>query len=986
MHWSRRCTATPLRHGLRSARNCWNYRRFSVKIARSPTAVIRRPNPPMADYKHTINLPETAFPMKADLARREPELLGWWQERRIYEQLRELAKGRPPFILHDGPPYANGTIHIGHALNKILKDIIVKSRSLDGFDAPYVPGWDCHGLPIEHQVEKAGGKEARQLDASAFRRACREFALAQVDVQRRDFIRLGVMGDWSDPYLTLAPRYEAEQLRAFAQIIRNGHLYKGYKPVHWCMDCRSALAEAEVEYEERTSPSIDVRFEVADPTDLARRLDVAQLPAGRASVVIWTTTPWTLPANQAVALHPDYEYALLSVESAAGPELLLLAAGLAESVLQRAHASRVSEAARATGADLEGLVLRHPFYDRRVPVILGDHVTLDSGTGAVHTAPAHGQEDFVVGQRYSLPVDNPVGGDGRFLAATPLFGGEQVFEANARVVDVLREHGALLHHEPFRHSYPHCWRHKSPVIFRATPQWFIGMEQAGLRAAALAEIGKVRWMPDWGEQRIASMIAGRPDWCISRQRRWGVPLALFTHRESGALHPRTVELVGQVADRVEQGGIDAWFDLDARELLGAEAESYEKVPDIMDVWVDSGLSHHCVTRLRPEVPSPADLYLEGSDQHRGWFHSSLLTSVAQKGRAPYRSVLTHGFTVDEKGRKMSKSLGNVVAPQKVVSTLGADVLRLWVAATDYANEMSVSDEILKRMADSYRRIRNTARFLLGNLAGFDPARDSVPEAQMVALDHWALARTRQLQAEVVAAYRSYEFHLIYQKVHNFCVVDLGGFYLDVIKDRLYTTQARGLPRRSAQTAMHAIAEAMVRWLAPILSFTAEEIWRHMPGRRAESVFLSTWAELPQAPGGAELVDWSTVLEVRGGVLKELERLRVAGKVGAPLDAVVDLYAEPRLRAALDALGDELRFVLITSEARVHAADAREVDAVPAESDAGPGLWVRVRASDAPKCVRCWHKRADVGSIAAHPELCGRCAGNVDGPGESRRFA
>jgi isoleucyl-tRNA synthetase len=664
----------------------------------------------------------------------------------------------------------------------------------------------------------------------------------------------------------------------------------------------------------------------------------------------------------------------------------LLASELAEPVLKRAGVTSSRELARAKGAALEGARLRHPFYDREVPVILGEHVTLDSGTGAVHTAPGHGQEDFVVGQRYGLPVDNPVGNDGRFLPATPLFAGEKVFDANPHVVEVLEERGALLHHEPFRHSYPHCWRHKTPVIFRATPQWFISMEQAGLRQAALAEIRKVHWMPDWGEQRITGMIAGRPDWCISRQRRWGVPLALFVHRETGELHPRAAELVDRVANLVEQGGIDAWFDLDPRELLGAEAEQYEKVPDIMDVWVDSGVSHHCVTKMRPEVLNPADLYLEGSDQHRGWFHSSLLTCVAQKGHAPYKAVLTHGFTVDEKGRKMSKSLGNVILPQKVVSTLGADVLRLWVASTDYANEISVSDEILKRMADSYRRIRNTARFLLGNLSGFEPARDAVPLTGLVDLDRWAIARTRELQDEVVAAYRNYDFHLIYQKVHNFCVVDLGGFYLDVIKDRLYTTPAHGLPRRSAQTAMHHVLEAMVRWLAPILSFTAEEIWRFMPGARAESVFFATWAALPAGEAAATIIDWPAVLAVRAGVLRELERLRVAGAIGAPLDAVVELYATPEVRQALTPLGDELRFVLITSEAHVYPAESRPVDAVPADPAVETGAWIRVHATTAAKCVRCWHKRADVGSDARHPELCGRCVVNLEGAGETRRFA
>jgi len=939
----------------------------------------------MADYKNTVNLPETDFPMKGDLARREPEMLAWWEEQRIYEKLRAAAVGRPKYILHDGPPYANGAIHIGHAVNKILKDIIVKARTLDGYDAPYVPGWDCHGLPIEHQVEKTRGREAKQLDARSFRQACREFALEQIDVQRKDFIRLGVMGDWAHPYMTLAPSYEAEQLRAFAQIISNGHLYKGYKPVHWCLDCRSALAEAEVEYEERTSPSIDVRFAVTDAADLAARVGVAALPALATSVVIWTTTPWTLPANQAVSLHPEFDYALLAVPAAAGEELLILAAELAPSVLKRAGIDSARELARVKGAALEGLQLRHPFLERVVPVVLGDHVTLDSGTGAVHTAPGHGQEDFIVGRKYGLAVDNPVGGDGRFLPATALFAGEKVFDANPHVIEVLGTHGALLHHEPYRHSYPHCWRHKSPVIFRATPQWFISMEQAGLRAQALAEIGRVQWVPGWGEQRIHSMIAGRPDWCISRQRTWGVPLPLFTHKESGELHPDTVPLIERVAQLVEQGGIDAWFELDPAGLLGADAAQYDKATDIMDVWVDSGLSHHCVSQSRPELRMPADLYLEGSDQHRGWFHSSLLTSVAQKGHAPYRTVLTHGFTVDEKGRKMSKSLGNVVAPQKVMNSIGADVLRLWVSSTDYANEMSVSDEILKRTSDSYRRIRNTVRFLLGNMAGFDPATDAVPLDQMVALDRWALQRTRELQDEVIAAYRSFDFHLIYQKVHNFCVVDLGGFYLDVLKDRLYTTPARGLPRRSAQTAMYWIVEAMVRWLAPILSFTAEEIWRYMPGERSESVFLATWAQLPQS-AVAEPIDWSKVLQARAPVLRELERLRVAQQIGAPLDAVLELYGTPEWVAAIGALGEELRFAMITSEARIAPLADKPVDAIAADADGSGGLWLHVRPSTASKCVRCWHKRQDVGSVAAHPELCSRCASNVDGAGETRRFA
>jgi isoleucyl-tRNA synthetase len=932
------------------------------------------------DYKQTLNLPETAFPMKADLARREPDVQKFWEEQNIYGRLREVARGRPTFILHDGPPYANGTIHLGHSINKVLKDVVVKARTLDGYDAPYVPGWDCHGLPIEHQIEKARGKEVKGLGPREFRQACREYAMSQVEVQRVDFKRLGVMGEWDRPYMTMQAFYEAEQLRAFAQILRNGHVYKGLKPVHWCLDCRSALAEAEVEYEDRVSPAIDVRFAVQDVADLAKRFGVAAARAP-ASIVIWTTTPWTLPANQAVSAGPEVRYELIDT----GAELLVLAKDLVAAVLQRAGVKECKRVGEVAGSALEGLQLAHPFYDRTVPVVLGDHVTLDAGTGLVHTAPGHGHEDYEVGLKYQLPIDNPVGSDGRFVAGTKLFEGEHVFEANKHVIAVLKERGALLHEETLKHSYPHCWRHKTPVIFRATAQWFISMEQAGLRKGALREIGKVKWMPAWGESRIGNMIADRPDWCISRQRVWGVPLALFTHRDTGEPHPRSAELLEAVANHVEKGGIDAWYDLDPVDVLGAEAKNYEKVNDILDVWFDSGVSHQCVSKHWPEVTMPADLYLEGSDQHRGWFHSALLTSVAMHDRAPYRAVLTHGFTVDEKGRKMSKSLGNVILPQKVIGTLGADVLRLWIAATDYANEMSLSDEILKRIAESYRRIRNTTRFLLGNLAGFDPAHDPVPADQLVALDRWALWRAQQLQEEVVAAYRNYEFHLVYHKVHNFCSVDLGGFYLDVLKDRLYTTPAKSHARRSAQTAMLWIAEAMVRWLAPILSFTAEEIWRYMPGARNESVFLNTWVALPQGAAQRPQVDWDAVLRVRSGVMRELEKLRNADAIGAPLDAEVDVYCAPHLLQILQSFGDELRFVFITSAARVHRADSRPPQAAAVEEGNDDFAWIVARPSAAKKCVRCWHKREDVGSSAEHPELCGRCVTNVAGPGEHRRF-
>ncbi len=961
----------------------------------------------MADYKHTLNLPQTDFPMKANLAQREPEMLKEWQALGLYQKLRAARAGAPKFVLHDGPPYANGEIHIGHAVNKVLKDIIVKSRSMAGFDAPYVPGWDCHGLPIELQVEKKVGKVGVKVDAKTFRQACRDYAAAQVDKQREDFVRLGVLGDWQRPYLTMDFRFEADIIRALGRVIANGHLYKGSKPVHWCSDCGSALAEAEVEYEDKTSPAIDVRFAILDEQALFARCKYVpeHLGHGPLSVVIWTTTPWTLPANQAVAVHPELEYVVVQ----AGHERLVLAEALMKQALGRYGVEEYRVIATCLGADLEGLLLQHPFYAREVPVIVGEHVTTESGTGAVHTAPGHGQEDYVVGVRYGLPVENPVGGDGVFLPGTELFAGEHVFKANDHVIEILKTKGMLLHHAAWRHSYPHCWRHKTPIIFRATPQWFIrmdavypgavgnerqgiSMEQQGLRKQALAAITKVEWLPGWGQARIEGMVRNRPDWCISRQRTWGVPIALFVHKETGKLHPRTAELIEQVAQRVEQAGIDAWFDVSAAELLGDEAGSYDKVNDTLDVWFDSGVTHAGVLESRAELGgAPADLYLEGSDQHRGWFQSSLLTAVAMRGAAPYRGVLTHGFTVDAQGRKMSKSVGNVVAPQKVVNNLGADILRLWVAATDYRGEMTVSDEILKRTADAYRRLRNTARFLLANLHGFDPAAHCVAPEAMLELDRWAVERARRLQEQVIAAYDSYEFHQIYQRVHNFCVVEMGGFYLDIIKDRQYTTQTDSVARRSAQTALYHISEAMVRWLAPILSFTAEELWRYLPGARGASVLLETWYDIPAmyadaAAADASLNEWERIIAVREIVGKELERLRVAGGIGSGLDAEVDLYCGRELLDQLTHLADELRFVLITSEARVHDSNAPPAEAAHFSLASGDEFWVTVAPSAQTKCVRCWHHRADVGRHAEHPELCGRCVENVAGVGEQRRYA
>ena len=948
----------------------------------------------MTDYKDTLNLPKTAFPMKGNLPNREPEVLKRWDDMDLYARLRERGQGRPLFVLHDGPPYANGDIHIGHAVNKILKDIIVKSKILEGFNAPYIPGWDCHGLPIELNVEKKIGKAGVKVDTETFRDACRKYAGKQVEGQRRDFIRLGVLGDWQNPYLTMQHAFEADIIRSLGKIVENGHLDKGYKPVHWCTDCGSALAEAEVEYEDKDSPAIDVRFRVLNVEGVMARCHHVNGHKGDGplSVVIWTTTPWTLPANRAVALNPELEYVVVQCDTGHGRERLLLAEALLKDTMLRYNAENYQVLAYCKGSDLEGEHLAHPFYQREVPLILGGHVTTEAGTGAVHTAPGHGQDDYVVGSHYKLHVDNPVGNDGRFLPDTELFAGQHVFAANANVVEVLKSRGALVHMEMLRHSYPHCWRHKTPIIFRATPQWFISMDQQGLRSAALAEIKQVKWMPDWGLARIQGMVENRPDWCISRQRTWGVPMALFVHKQSGELHQDSVKLIEAVARRIEAHGIQAWLELDPAELLGSEADDYEKVGDTLDVWFDSGVSHFAVLEQRDELAYPADLYLEGSDQHRGWFQSALLTAVAMRGTAPYKAVLTHGFTVDARGQKMSKSKGNVVAPQKVVNSLGADILRLWVAATDYRSEMSVSDEILKRTAEAYRRLRNTARFLLANLNGFEPELHLLDPEHMLCLDRWTLERTRLLQEQVQRAYEDYEFHRIYQLVHNFCAVDMGSFYLDIIKDRQYTTRADSIPRRSAQTAMYHVVESLVRWLAPITSFTAEEIWQHMPGQREESVFLSTWYELPPAYYSEDEIlqcmgvkFWGRVIGVRDAVSKELEKLRVDGRIGSSLDAEVDLYADVETAAMLGALKDELHFVLITSYARVHALDERPADAVDAAIP-DMQLWITATPSVHAKCIRCWHHREDVGSDPAHTELCGRCVGNVAGNGEARRYA
>jgi isoleucyl-tRNA synthetase len=952
------------------------------------------------DYKNTINLPQTEFAMKADLAKREPGMLADWEKRDRYGEIQKRTAARQHmFVLHDGPPYANGIIHLGHAVNKILKDIVVKSKLLAGFRSPYVPGWDCHGLPIEIAVEKKVGKVGQKVDAVEFRKLCREYAAKQIDLQRTDFKRLGVLGEWDNPYRTMDFKYEADMLRALAMIFARGHVLRGFKPVHWCFDCGSALAEAEIEYQDKTSPAIDVAYDAIDPRALAAKFGVTVGEGDVVAVPIWTTTPWTLPASLAVTLGADLEYVLVEGPPRAGKKLLLVvAAALVEKVLARYNVENVTILGRAKGAALELIELSHPFYAREIPIILGDHVSAEEGTGAVHTAPGHGVEDFVVGQKYGLvdkytPAElNPLGPNGVYLPETPIFGGQFIWKANDTIITLLRERGVLLAQEKITHSYPHCWRHKSPVAFRTTPQWFIGMEQAGLRAAALKSVHEqVVWYPAWGEERIAGMVEGRPDWCISRQRTWGVPIALFIDKSTSQPHPRSVELLEQVAQLIEKHGVDAWYALDARELLGADAEKYTKVTDILDVWFDSGVTHFCVLDQRANLqrkPGDKVIYLEGSDQHRGWFQSSLLTSVAMHGHAPYDEVLTHGFTVDAQGRKMSKSLGNGIEPQDVMKTYGADILRLWIASADYRNEMALSDEILKRVSDAYRRIRNTARFLLGNLHGFDPAKHLVSVRDSLLLDQWAVQQAYDVQEAVVAAYAHCDFPEIVQRVQNFCTNEMGALYLDITKDRLYTMQEGSPARRSAQSAMYRILQALVRWLAPILSFTAEEIWQLMPGERGESVLFETWYEGLEAlqESAEQRKFWDDLLNIRQGLGVHLEQMRRDGNIGSSLDAAVDLYLPDALVAECAKFGEELRFFFITSELSVVPQGGMPKATQLMQFKEGPSFGVSVRPSENAKCIRCWHHRPDVGKNPEHPEICSRCVSNLPGgPGENRHY-
>ncbi len=945
------------------------------------------------ESKYPVNMTDTPFPMRGDLAKREPGWVKQWQDKKIYHRIRKAAAGRPKFILHDGPPYANGDIHLGHAVNKILKDMVVKSRTMAGFDAPYVPGWDCHGMPIEIQIEKQFGKN---LPTAEVLQKARAYALEQIDRQRAGFIRLGVLGEWENPYMTMAYGNEADELRALGKLLEKGYVYRGLKPVNWCFDCGSALAEAEVEYQDKRDPAIDVGFPFAEPEKVAAAFGLAQLPTTNGFIVIWTTTPWTIPSNQALNANPEVTYALVQAERDGQPLLLILAQDLVEATLQR-YKLEGRIIATTLGASLAGLRFKHPlhaqdpFYDRTSPVYLADYVTTDSGTGVVHSAPAYGLEDFQSCKAHGMKDDEilkPVMGDGRFASTLPLFGGLTIWEASKPICEALRAAGALFELKMFDHSYMHCWRHKTPIVYRATSQWFAGMDVTpkdggpSLRETALAGIAETQFFPDWGQARLQGMIANRPDWTLSRQRQWGVPMAFFLHKETGELHPRTPELLEQVAKLIEAKGIEAWQQLEPSELLGEDAANYEKNKDTLDVWFDSGSTHQTVLRGSHKEQSafPADLYLEGSDQHRGWFHSSLLTSSMLNGRPPYKALLTHGFTVDENGKKMSKSLGNTLAPQKISDTLGADILRLWVASTDYTGELSIGDEILKRVTESYRRIRNTLRFLLANTSDFDPSKDAVPVAELLEIDRYAIAAMAQLQGDIAGHFERYEFHPVVARLQNYCSEDLGGFYLDILKDRLYTTGVESTARRSAQTALWHIAHALLRVMAPILSFTAEEAWAVFAGQQAyaqsdETIFTQTlWTFPDVADGEALLAKYAALREVRADVTKQLEEVRASGAIGSSLQAELAIKAAGEKFQLLASLEDDLKFVFITSQASVEqVADAANEA-------------VTVTPSEAEKCERCWHYRRDVGHDHAHAGLCGRCTSNLFGSGEARRYA
>ena len=973
---------------------------MSKKQSDSPAGKADKKPAGKLNKDYPVNMPDTPFPMRGDLARREPLWVKQWQEKNIYQRIRAAAKGRPKFILHDGPPYANGDIHIGHAVNKILKDIVIKTRTLEGYDAPYVPGWDCHGMPIEIQIEKLHGKNLPVAEVQA---KARSYAAEQVERQKKDFIRLGVLGEWDNPYLTMDYRNEAGEIRALGQLLEKGYVYRGLKPVNWCFDCGSALAEAEVEYQDKRDPEIDVGFAFAEPEKVAAAFGLDKLPTDKGHIVIWTTTPWTIPSNQALNVNPEFDYALIETEKG----LLILAEERAMKAApgdaHNAHLQKVYELkqwnklAVCKGAALAGIKFKHPLYEmdegyrRLSPVYPEEYVSLETGTGVVHSAPAYGVDDFLSCKSNGMKDDeilNPVMGDGRYASSLPLFGGMTIWEASRPICDKLREAGALFSFGMSSHSYMHCWRHKTPIVYRATSQWFAGMDVTPkdggptLRQTALQSIETTAFYPGWGKARLQGMIANRPDWTLSRQRQWGVPMAFFVHKETGELHPRMPELLEQIAGLVEQRGIEAWQALDPKDLLGDEAVMYEKNRDTLDVWFDSGVTHQTVMRgtHAEQLGFPADLYLEGSDQHRGWFHSSLLTASMLDGCAPYKALLTHGFVVDGEGKKMAKSMGNVIAPQKIFDTLGADILRLWVASTDYSGELTISDEILKRVTEAYRRIRNTLRFLLANTSDFDPSRDAVPIDELLELDRHAIASMNALQAEILAHYENFEFHPVVAKLQTYCSEDLGSFHLDILKDRLYTAGEASKARRSAQTALWHITHALLRLMAPVLSFTAEEAWSIFAGKEeyqagGETIFTQTYYRLPEIADGTQLlVKYEQMREIRTEITKQLEEVRIAGGIGSSLQAEVEIRASGDRYDLLTSVGDDLKFIFITSQASVIRVDDKADEATV------------VRPTSHQKCERCWHYRDDIGSDAQHPHICARCSANLFGAGEARQFA
>ena len=928
----------------------------------------------MTDYKDTLNLPKTDFAMKANLPNKEPKMIEFWKEIDLEKAVADARIGRDKFILHDGPPYANGEIHTGHAAQKVLKDIVIKSQTLNGKYAPFVPGWDCHGLPIELNVEKKIGKVGQKVDASEFRAACRQYASSQIDLQKKDFQRLGIIGDWDNPYVTMDYSFEANIIRALGKIISKGHLKRGDKPVHWCVDCKSSLAEAEVEYQDKISTSIDFLFPIAE--EFVEQI-FSLTSKNKNFVASWTTTPWTLPGNLALTVNESFTYQLVEIEHKNQKINLIIAKDLVKETMERIDRAKFKILGTCQGNDLVGFKANHPYLDRDSLIISGNHVTTDAGTGIVHTAPGHGLEDYAVCKENGIEVLSPVNGNGTYKDDVERFAGQFVFKANDNIVKTLDDEGVLLGDSSYEHSYPHCWRHKSPVMFRATPQWFISMESKNLLKQSLESVNNIRWEPDWGESRMTTMLESRPDWCISRQRTWGVPIALLIHKETGDLHPKSQEIIEKVSELVEIKGIQAWHDVQISDLI-EDPESYEKITDCLDVWFDSGVTHACVLSENEKLQFPADLYLEGSDQHRGWFQSSLLTSIAINEEPPYKAVLTHGFVVDGDGKKMSKSLGNVISPQKIWETMGADVLRTWIASTDYTKEIVLSDDILKRSSDSYRRIRNTIRFLLGNLSDFDGKK--VSPQKMAQLDKWMIHRCKNLQDEIIQDYLDYNFHQAFQKIHNYCANDLGGFYLDILKDRLYTSKQDSDARRSAQLALSNILQALLRWISPILSFTAEEAWQSLDNE-IKSVHLlewfNDWVEVGDLKFSDE--DWKEILELRSEVNKHIEEARNNEIIGSSLDAEIEILCGDKLFNLFEEFNEELRFIFITSEAK---AILNKIDV----SDENNKIQITVKKSSNEKCVRCWHSRPEVGSIKDNESICNRCFENVYGEGEVRNFA